>query len=713
MFGLTNLVPFLLASSPGTTPQITSFQSMAQQVNTVYRDLDQAPVYHQASSSVKFSFVSPVDSTTGYDDLMSHSEIDPEPNSLFRRVASKHGVDKPLAVYLPGLDGYGISATQQFEDLSDSFELWRMTVSKDDTDMSFHELVSTVANFCENLSLTHENRPITLIGESFGGLLAPAVALRIQNTKTKEQQQENPLLRGLVLVNPATSFDETQWSALGPFLASLRHLPKVGALPSAYSIIGGMSLSALIPDSKQFQSIASIIFGIPVQSFEDLTDLLTGMSQGFETLETQLPAETVQHRVAQWLPVGCATVNPRLSSLDVPTLVVAGQDDNFLPSQQEADRLVREMPSCKKLSVRGSGHFVLDDRVNLTEAILFSDIDPLNFKALEEKYDPIVDWKLPPKDVVHNVIENRVKPLRRLASPVFFSTDGEGKRWKGLSRVPSEGPLVFVANHQLLGLDLGMVIAELLEERGIMARGLAHPVIFEQTGASAARPKPENSIPGIQQSENNSPFDNALFQQFGAVKVSPRNYYRLLQTGQNVLLFPGGVREVFHGKDEAYQLFWPETADFVRTAARFNATVIPISAVGAADSLNVLVDAPELAKLPFYGDVVRERSANVTAARFNVNDEDELFAPPLVVPSLPARHYFMFGKPMSTADVHHKDMDECNNFYANVQDELNRGFDDILQARENDPFSGLFRRVAYEQLTGKRAPTFSMSEFTE
>jgi len=36
--------------------------------------------------------------------------------------------------------------------------------------------------------------------------------------------------------------------------------------------------------------------------------------------------------------------------------------------------------------------------------------------------------------------------------------------------------------------------------------------------------------------------------QFGAVPVSPRNMYRLLKRGDNVLLFPGGVSEAYHKK---------------------------------------------------------------------------------------------------------------------------------------------------------------------
>ena len=681
-FVVAPLLLLLLLSAPSTSYSPTSVKGISQRFRTVYDNLDAADVYHPVSPTIKFAFCPPVNGTTAAPSFSSSH------NTAFQHVSTVHGSDKPIAVYLPGLDGSGISATSQYDDLAQSFELWRMTISISDRS-SFSQLVSAVANFIQSLP---ENRNITLIGESFGGLLAPAVALRLQQTTTK--------LEGLVLVNPATSFDETQWSTLGPLLASLQHAPEIPNLPNLYSVFGGLVLAALIPDRSQFQKIVSLLMGMDTSN---LSEVLEGTRQGFGLLQERFPADVVQLRVGQWLPVGSAVVNPRLSSLTVPTLVVVGQDDNMLPSKQEADRLEKIIPSCTKLVVPGAGHFVLDERVNLTEAILYSEWDPLGLREQEKKYDPILDWKLPPPEEVERAVEERVNPLRRLASPVFFSTDQEGKRYKGLAKVPSQGPILFVANHQLLGLDLGMIVAELLEERGIFARGLGHPVIFQ----AAAGNGPTR---GIQQSENGQ-FDNDLFRKFGAVMVTPRNYYRLLQTGQNALLFPGGVREVFHGKEEAYQLFWPEKVDFVRTAARFNATIVPISAVGAADSLNVLLDAQDVAKLPFgIGQRAMESSANVTSARFNVDNENELFMPPLVVPARPARHYFMFGKPMTTADLDHKDMDACQDFYHQVQDELVRGFDDILRAREKDPYANPVRRLAFEQLTGKKAPTFSISE---
>ena len=129
------------------------------------------------------------------------------------------------------------------------------------------------------------------------------------------------------------------------------------------------------------------------------------------------------------------------------------------------------------------------------------------------------------------------------------------------------------------GQDLGLIISQLLEDRKLPVRGLAHPIIF---GAATTRPQEDLNNSAAQGGMGDSG-TQSTFEKFGAVMVTPKNYYRLMETRQAALLFPGGVREVFHGKDEAYKLLWPEKTDFVRTAAKFNATIVPLCAIGSAD----------------------------------------------------------------------------------------------------------------------------------
>merc|ERR1719203_2557173 len=114
-----------------------------------------------------------------------------------------------------------------------------------------------------------------------------------------------------------------------------------------------------------------------------------------------------------------------------------------------------------------------------------------------------------------------------------------------------------------------------------------------------------------------------------------------------------------------------------------------------------------MVKLPFIGERIANTSASVMAARFDSsgNNSSELFAAPFALPKIPpARHYFIFGKPISTENVDVKDKEACNVLYQNVKNELMRGFDDILRVRDDDPFADSVKRISYEYITGKKAP---------
>jgi pimeloyl-ACP methyl ester carboxylesterase len=359
---------------------------------------------------------------------------------------------KPIGLYLPGLDGYGISAFRnQFDDLADNFELWRLTIQPNDRS-PFTEIVQVIAKFVESLEADADGRPIVLIGESCGGLLAAATALRLQ------RERKTSPLQGLVLVNPATSFEQTDWDTLVPIMASLDTNRNGDASSSsddlnAYEVFGSLLLSYLIPDGDQFRRILNAItelpaLDMPVTDPDQVQEIMKATAEAFKGTGQMLPGDMLQHRV-NWLAVGAPIVNKRIADLDLQTLVLVGKDDKLMPSAIEADRLVRTLAKCEKIVVPGRGHFVLDETVNLTEAILYSKIDPLKWKETKKPYDVVKGWNLPGPIKVSSVIEKSVKPLRIAHSPVFMSTDKTGKRWMGLSKVPKiEGPVLFIANHQ-------------------------------------------------------------------------------------------------------------------------------------------------------------------------------------------------------------------------------------------------------------------------
>ena len=196
--------------------------------------------------------------------------------------------------------------------------------------------------------------------------------------------------------------------------------------------------------------------------------------------------------------------------------------------------------------------------------------------------------------------------------------------------------------------------------------------------------------------------------------MTPRNFYRLMKDKQVALLFPGGVRESNHGKDEAYKLFWPDDrAEFVRVAAAFGADIVPFGAIGAADGVTIVRDKDEPLELPPFlgGGRGRARGGGPPSARRWRNDttEDFRFPLPLPNPAGPARFYFLFGEPVSTVDVDPKDRDACAAVYERVKVDVAGSIEYLLEKRKSDPYERPVPRLLYERArAGAQAPTFEL-----
>lgn len=203
-----------------------------------------------------------------------------------------------------------------------------------------------------------------------------------------------------------------------------------------------------------------------------------------------------------------------------------------------------------------------------------------------------------------------------------------------------------------------------------------------------------------------------FMKEFGAVPVSARNMMKLLSNGESVLLFPGGVREAYRRKGEAYRLFWPDKSEFVRMAAKYNATIVPFAAVGVDDGLEILLDADELKRTPVIGQMVTQNAAALPQARKGVSAEggldDETFIAPIVAPKLPpSRLYFIFMKPITMKQDDVADRERCDEVYRQVKASVEGGLQYLLKQREEDPYKDFGNRLLWETLRpGKQAPTF-------
>eukprot|EP00966_Prymnesium_polylepis_P068697 1595831-Prymnesium_polylepis.1 len=102
------------------------------------------------------------------------------------------GDDRPVLLYLPGIEGSALSLSKQTERLSAVFDVRWLTVPLDDR-TPFEELVEIVRG---KIAAETSSGGVYVAGESFGGVLALNVALGSTGRPPAG-------LKGLVLINPA------------------------------------------------------------------------------------------------------------------------------------------------------------------------------------------------------------------------------------------------------------------------------------------------------------------------------------------------------------------------------------------------------------------------------------------------------------------------------------------------------------------------------
>jgi 1-acyl-sn-glycerol-3-phosphate acyltransferase len=215
--------------------------------------------------------------------------------------------------------------------------------------------------------------------------------------------------------------------------------------------------------------------------------------------------------------------------------------------------------------------------------------------------------------------------------PVRFRLGIEALRWYfapeylHLERVDRRRPTLFVGNHSLYGvLDVLLFADGLYRERGVVLRSLADRNHFRV------------------------PVWRDFVAQTGAVLGTRANCAALMRRGEHVLVFPGGAREVFKHKGEAYQLIWKERFGFVQLAIEHGYTITPYATVGAEEAFDVLLDSGDYMNTPLGRYLKRTGIAD----RY-LRGGDEF--PPLVrglgltaVPR-PERTYFSIGQPIDMA----------------------------------------------------------------
>ncbi|CAI7890033.1 unnamed protein product, partial [Closterium sp. NIES-53] len=243
-----------------------------------------------------------------------------------------------------------------------------------------------------------------------------------------------------------------------------------------------------------------------------------------------------------------------------------------------------------------------------------------------------------------------------------------------LEKIPrNEGKLLFVGNHTIFGIyDMPLMIRDIHMRTGITLRGLGAPTHWQ------------------------GPFADQ-FTKYGAVRVSPRACYQLLREGENLLLYPGGGREVGKRKNEKYKLFWRDTTDFVRIAVRCGATIVPFSTIGVEDAFDVLMDPEEIMSSPI-GPWLKPalQATGMQTVPFPLASNAGLLP-------RPQRLYFLFGDPIRTDSLDPtiiRDKDACNQIYQMVRGRVEGGIEQLKEMRRADPLRETLPRIAVNLLDG-------------
>merc|ERR1719161_2408160 len=113
-------------------------------------------------------------------------------------VEGAKGEDAPLLIYVPGIDGTGVTPVAQFPELASAFELQCLSFEGRDR--------STFADIKNNVKARvreakEKGREVYLMGESFGGIVALSIGM--------DDSEASLMPDRLIVVNAATSFDRT------------------------------------------------------------------------------------------------------------------------------------------------------------------------------------------------------------------------------------------------------------------------------------------------------------------------------------------------------------------------------------------------------------------------------------------------------------------------------------------------------------------------
>ena len=220
-------------------------------------------------------------------------------------------------------------------------------------------------------------------------------------------------------------------------------------------------------------------------------------------------------------------------------------------------------------------------------------------------------------------IDQTLKLQQWYFDPIFLNTH----------HLTADKPALYVGNHTLYGLlDSPLLWQYLRDEHGIALRALGDKIHFKL------------------------PVWGKLLERYGAVQASPENCNELMRKGESILVFPGGAREVFKRKNEAYQLIWKQRTGFARMAIQHGYDIVPFAALGGDECFDIVLDADDILKNSTANWMMKTLKLEKKLRKGDMLPTLTTGIGKLPVPR-PERLYFSFGERIPTQ---HLDLNKDN-----------------------------------------------------
>ncbi|CAI9102431.1 OLC1v1000697C2 [Oldenlandia corymbosa var. corymbosa] len=459
----------------------------------------------------------------------------------------------------------------------------------------------------------------------------------------------------VILINPATSYNRSKLQYLPPLLEAVPDQVQT-FMPYLYGLTSGNPFKMAVVNTTGSSPtlIMEQVFSKLTAILPHLSDLADIISMDFYVWKLKL------------LKAAAAKANSHLHAVKAEVLIMASGRDYMFPSGEEAGRLVNSLQNCKMRYFKDNGHALLmEDGFSLLTIIKGS-----GTYRRKNKLDIVSDFLPPSLSEFKICFDKNLGFFHFAVSPVTYSTLHDGSIVRGLSGVPHQGPVLLVGYHMFFGLEISSLVEAFLKEKNIVVRGMTHPEMFTENFRSI---------------------------------------------NEHVLLYPGGVREALHRKDEHYKLFWPQRPEFVRMAIRFGVTIVPFGVVGADDLMGICLDYDEQMKIPSLREKIRlqnlktKKLMNRTVLEGEEISKQDFYVPGFYLKK-PGRFYFLFGKPIETRGFMEswKDEELAMTLYLKIKSAVEQNMSYLLEKRKQDPYRDIFARAAYRAISNSSSdiPSF-------